>query len=232
MIFGCNLASRSNNEVQGKYSMTQVDEFAIARKKMVRDQIENRDIRNPDVLAAMRKIQRHLFVTSEFHKWAYHDRPLPIDKGQTISQPYMVALMTELLKLNPTSKVLEIGTGCGYQTAVLAELAQSVYSVEILPELAKSAKVRLQTLNYQNVHLKHGNGYHGWIKHAPYDAVLVTAAPKKIPHRLTQQLAEGGRMVIPIGSDVQELLLIQKCCGKVETTRITGVSFVPMTGTS
>ncbi|MDE0635959.1 MAG: protein-L-isoaspartate(D-aspartate) O-methyltransferase [Candidatus Poribacteria bacterium] len=211
--------------------MTQTDEFAIARKKMVRDQIENRDIRNPDVLAAMRKIERHLFVTSEFRKWAYQDRPLPIDKGQTISQPYMVALMTELLSLNPHSKVLEIGTGCGYQTAVLAELVQNVYSVEILSELAKSAKTRLKALNYQNVHIKHGNGYHGWIEHAPYDAVLVAAAPKKIPRRLTQQLAEDGRMVIPIGSDMQELFLIQKYCGKVETTRITGVSFVPMTGT-
>lgn len=211
--------------------MTRTNEFAIARKKMVQNQLENRDIRDPDVLAAMRKIERHLFVTSEFRKWAYHDRPLPIDKGQTISQPYIVALMTELLKLPSNSKVLEIGTGCGYQTAVLAEIAEDVYSIEILPELAKSAKTRLKALNYRNIHLKCGNGYHGWIEHAPYDAVLVTAAPKQIPHRLTQQLAEGGRMVIPVGSDVQELFLIQKSCGKVETTKITGVSFVPMTGT-
>ena len=211
--------------------MAQTDEFAIARQRMVRTQIENRDIQNPDILAAMTKIQRHLFVTPEFHKWAYHDRPLPIDKGQTISQPYIVALMTELLELTSHSKVLEIGTGCGYQTAVLAEVAEEVYSVEILPELAKSAEARLKALNYQNIHLKQANGYFGWTEHAPYDGVVVTAAPKKIPHRLTQQLVEGGRMVIPVGSDTQELYVIQKCNGKVETTRITGVSFVPMTGT-
>ena len=211
--------------------MTQTDHFTLARQKMVRNQIENRDVRNPDVLAAMRKIQRHLFVTPEFHKLAYHDRPLPIDKGQTISQPYIVALMTELLELKPYSKVLEIGTGCGYQTAVLAELAKDVYSVEIHSELTESAEARLKALNYQNIHFKHGDGYYGWIEHAPYDGVLVAAAPKKIPHRLTQQLAEGGRMVIPVGSDIQELFVIKKCFGKVETTRITGVSFVPMTGT-
>ena len=211
--------------------MTQADEFAIARQRMVRNQIENRDIQNPDILAAMGKIQRHLFVTPEFHKWAYHDRPLPIDEGQTISQPYIVALMTELLELTSDSKVLEIGTGCGYQTAVLAEVAEEVYSVEILPELAKSAEARLKALNYQNIHLKQANGYFGWIEHAPYDGVVVTAAPKRIPHRLTQQLVEGGRMVIPVGSDVQDLFVIQKNCGKVETKRITGVSFVPMTGT-
>ena len=159
--------------------MPYTDKFTIARQKMVQHQIKNRDIRNPDILAAMEKIQRHLFVTPEFHKWAYHDRPLPIDGGQTISQPYIVALMTELLKLEKHSKVLEIGTGCGYQTAVLAELVKDVYSVEILPELAKTAKERLETLNYRNIHLKQGNGYHGWIEHAPYDAVLVTARPKR-----------------------------------------------------
>ena len=211
--------------------MTQTDHFTLVRQKMVRNQIENRDVRNPDVLAAMRKIQRHLFVTPEFHKLAYHDRPLPIDKGQTISQPYIVALMTELLELKPYSKVLEIGTGCGYQTAVLAELAKDVYSVEIHSELTESAEARLKALNYQNIHFKRGNGYYGWIEHAPYDGVIVAAAPKKIPHRLTQQLAEGGRMVIPVGSDIQELFVIKKCFSKVETTRITGVSFVPMTGT-
>lgn len=210
--------------------MPNAEKFSIARQKMVRHQIKNRDIDNPDVLAAMEKIERHLFVTPEFRKWAYHDRPLPIDGGQTISQPYIVALMTDLLKLKCHSKVLEIGTGCGYQTAVLAELAEEVYSVEILPELAKSAKARLETLNYQNIHLKQGNGYFGWIEHAPYDAVLVTAAPKDIPQRLTQQLADGGRMVVPVGSDIQELYLIQKLSGKIETTRVTGVSFVPMTG--
>jgi len=211
--------------------MMHADEFANARKKMVRNQIANRDIRNPDILSVMEKIQRHLFVTHEYQEWAYQDRPLPIDKGQTISQPYIVALMTDLLKLSQNSKVLEIGTGCGYQTAVLAELAKEVYSVEILPELAESAKEKLEELNYANVHFKEGNGYYGWIENAPYDAILVTAAPAKIPYRLTQQLADDGRMVIPVGSDIQQLFLIKKYSGKVETTTITGVSFVPMTGT-
>ena len=210
--------------------MAPTGKLAVARQKMVRNQIENRDIRNPDVLAAMRKVKRHLFVAPEYQEWAYHDRPLPIDKGQTISQPYMVALMSELLELKPNAKVLEIGTGCGYQTAVLAELAHEVFSVEIIAELSKSAETRLNTLNYQNIHFKQGNGYYGWIEHAPYDGVLVAAAPKKIPHRLTQQLTEGGRMVLPVGTDLQDLFVIQKCLGKVNTTKITGVSFVPMTG--
>ena len=197
---------------------------------MVKNQIKRRGIRNQNVLAAMEEIERHRFVPSAFNKLAYQDRPLSIDYGQTISQPYIVALMTELLELNRESKVLEIGTGCGYQTAVLAALANEVYSVEIIPELAESAKKRLATLNYQNIKLKQGNGYFGWIEHAPYDGVLVAAAPEKIPYRLSQQLDEGGRMVIPVGTDIQELLLIKKSSGKVETTSITGVSFVPMTG--
>lgn len=210
--------------------MAPTGELAVARQKMVRNQIENRDIRNPDVLAAMRKVKRHLFVSPEYQKWAYHDRPLPIDKGQTISQPYMVALMSELLELKPNARVLEIGTGCGYQTAVLAELAQEVFSVEIIAELSNSAETRLNMLNYHNIHFKHGNGYYGWIEHAPYDGVLVAAAPKKIPHRLTQQLADCGRMVVPVGTDLQELFVIQKSAGRVNTTKTIGVSFVPMTG--
>ncbi len=210
--------------------MTADDGFTNVRQKMVQDQIEKRGIENPDILAAMRKVQRHLFVTPENRKWAYDDRPLPIDKGQTISQPYIVALMTELLELEANSEVLEIGTGCGYQTAVLAELAREVYSVEIIAELSEAAEARLKTLNYDNIHFKQGNGYYGWLEHAPYDCVLVAAAPKKIPHRLTQQLAEGGRMVVPVGADLQDLFLIKKRDGKVNTTKITGVSFVPMTG--
>ena len=210
--------------------MASDDGFTNVRQKMVRDQIEKRGIENPDILAAMRKVQRHLFVPPQYRKWAYDDRPLPIDKGQTISQPYIVALMTELLGIGANSEVLEIGTGCGYQTAVLAELTKEVFSVEIITELSEAAEARLKTLNYQNVHFKQGNGYYGWIEHAPYDCVLVAAAPKKIPHRLTQQLAEGGRMVVPVGTDLQDLFLIKKRAGKVNTTKITGVSFVPMTG--
>ena len=216
--------------IEGWHSMTPADEFINARHKMVRNQIQNRDINNPDILAAMRKVQRHLFVDPEFQKWAYHDRPLPIDKGQTISQPYIVALMTELLKLKRKSKVLEIGTGCGYQTAVLAELAHEVFSVEILPELSETAEERLNALNYHNIHYRQGNGYYGWIEHAPYDGILVAAAPKKIPHRLTQQLAENGRMVVPVGDNLQDLFVIHNRSGRINTTKITGVSFVPMTG--
>ena len=157
-----------------------VKNYATLRKKMVRDQIEARGIRNSQILAVMGKIERHLFVKPEYLNMAYRDDPLPINCQQTVSQPYIVALMTDLLKLTPASKVLEIGTGCGYQTAVLAELAAAVYSVEILPVLAKSAKTRLQRLKYQNIYFKEGNGHYGWQEYAPYDAVLVAAAPKVV----------------------------------------------------
>ena len=204
--------------------------YSKLRREMVQNQIEKRGIDNPQVLDVMRKVQRHLFVKPECLAVAYRDGPLLIDCEQTISQPYIVALMTDLLALTPVSKVLEIGTGCGYQTAVLAELAAEVYSVEILPALAKSAKARLEALNYRNIHLKEGNGYYGWQECAPYDAVLVTAAPRNIPEQLIHQLVEGGRMVIPVGDATQNLLLIRKVAGKAETTEVTGVSFVPMTG--
>lgn len=213
--------------------------YATQRKKMVRDQIEARGIRNPRTLAVMRKVERHLFVKPEYLNMAYRDGPLPIHCEQTVSQPYIVALMTDLLKLTPTSKVLEIGTGCGYQTAILAELAGAVYSVEILPSLAKSAKARLARLSYRNISFKEDNGHYGWQEYAPYDAVLVAAAPKVVPEHLVQQLSEGGRMVIPVGDSEQNLLLIQKKprtgAGSepfLETTEVTGVSFVPMTGSS
>lgn len=213
--------------------------YETQRKKMVRDQIEARGIRNPRTLAVMRKVERHLFVKPEYLNMAYRDGPLPIDCEQTVSQPYIVALMTDLLKLTPTSKVLEIGTGCGYQTAILAELAGAVYSVEILPALAKSAKARLERLGYRNISFKESNGHYGWQEYAPYDAVLVAAAPKVVPAHLVQQLREGGRMVIPVGDSEQNLLLIQKKSRTgagsepfLETTEVTGVSFVPMTGSS
>ena len=211
--------------------------YATQRKKMVRDQIEARGICTPQTLAVMQKVERHLFVKPEYLNMAYRDGPLPINCEQTVSQPYIVALMTDLLKLTPTSKVLEIGTGCGYQTAILAELAAAVYSVEILPVLAKSAKARLARLNYRNIHFKEGNGHHGWQEYAPYDAVLVAAAPKVVPTQLVRQLGAGGRMVIPVGDSEQNLLLIQKNPQTeegseplLETTEVTGVSFVPMTG--
>ena len=211
--------------------------YATLREEMVQDQIEARGIRNPQILAAMRKVERHLFVQPEYRNMAYQDGPLPINCQQTVSQPYIVALMTDLLKLTPASKVLEIGTGCGYQTAILAELVAAVYSVEILPTLAKSAKTRLGYLNYQNIYFKEGNGYYGWQEHAPYDAILVAAAPQVVPEQLVQQLGTGGRMIIPVGESEQNLFLIQKKVYSrdnsqpfLETTEITGVSFVPMTG--
>ncbi|CAI8003878.1 Protein-L-isoaspartate O-methyltransferase [Geodia barretti] len=210
--------------------------YMTLRRKMVQNQIEARGIHNPQVLAIMRKVERHLFVKPQYLNVAYQDGALPIDCDQTISQPYIVALMTDLLELTPTSKVLEIGTGCGYQTAILAELARDVYSVEIISGLVKSAKARLETLNYRNIHLKKGDGYYGWREHAPYDAVLVAAAPTDVPERLIQQLRPGGRMVIPVGGSEQNLLLIQKglqtdenSIQSLETTEIIRVRFVPMT---
>ena len=212
-------------------------DYTTQRRKMVRNQIEARGIHNPQVLAVMRKVERHLFVKPQYLTVAYQDGALPIDCDQTISQPYIVALMTDLLELTPTSKVLEIGTGCGYQTAILAELAREVYSVEIIPGLVKSAKARLEALNYGNVHLKKGDGYYGWREHAPYDAVLVAAAPTDVPARLVQQLKPGGRMVIPVGGSEQNLLFIRKelqtdenLVQSLETTEIIPVRFVPMTG--
>ncbi len=211
--------------------------YTTLRRKMVRNQIEARGIHNPRVLAVMRKVERHLFVKPQYLNVAYQDGALPIDCDQTISQPYIVALMTDLLELTAASKVLEIGTGCGYQTAVLAELAREVYSVEIIPGLVKSAKARLEALDYRNIHLKEGDGYYGWREHAPYDAVLVAAAPPNVPERLIQQLKPGGRMVIPVGGSEQNLLLIRK--GRqtdedsglsLETTEIIPVRFVPMIG--
>ncbi len=205
------------------------DDYAKLRHKMVRKQIEKRGIKNRSVLAAMRKVPRHLFTTPQYLAEAYTDHALSINCGQTISQPYIVALMTDRLQLKPTSNVLEIGTGCGYQTAVLAELVNQVYTVEIIPELAKDAQKQLNRLGYRNVDLKIGNGYFGWEEHAPYDRIIVTAAPKETPTRLIEQLAEGGRMVIPIGDYSQELMLICKTDGEIERVEVTAVRFVPMT---
>jgi len=205
------------------------DDYAKLRHKMVRQQIQKRGIKNRSVLAAMRKVPRHLFTTPQYLAEAYTDHALSINCGQTISQPYIVALMTDRLQLKPTSNVLEIGTGCGYQTAVLAELVNQVYTVEIIPELAKDAQKQLNRLGYRNVDLKIGNGYFGWEEHAPYDRIIVTAAPKETPTRLIEQLAEGGRMVIPIGDYSQELMLICKTDGEIERMEVTAVRFVPMT---
>jgi protein-L-isoaspartate(D-aspartate) O-methyltransferase len=200
------------------------------REKMVEIQIKARGVKDPRVLAALLKVERHRFVPEGYVNSAYSDQPLPIGEGQTISQPYIVALMTELLELKGDEKVLEVGTGSGYQAAILAELAMQVYTVEIVESLASSAKNRLLELGYQNVKVKSGDGYLGWPEAAPFDAVIVTAAPDHIPKPLLDQLKEGGRMVVPVGTHTQELEKIVKRSGKMEKIDIIPVLFVPMTG--
>jgi protein-L-isoaspartate(D-aspartate) O-methyltransferase len=200
---------------------------------MVKDTIEARNVRDPEVLSAMRAVPRHRFVLEAYVDQAYDDHPLPIGHGQTISQPYIVAWMTELLALQPGDRVLEIGTGSGYQAAVLAELEGiDVYTIEIVPELAEQAEARLQMLGYTDVQAKQDDGYHGWPEHAPYDAIIVTAAPDHLPQPLANQLADGGRMVIPIGppGGYQELWKFEKQDGELTAKSLGGVAFVPLTG--
>jgi protein-L-isoaspartate(D-aspartate) O-methyltransferase len=207
------------------------DSEAERRARMVESQIVARGVRDPRVLAAMRQVPRHLFVDTAERARAYEDHPLPIKGNQTISQPYIVALMTELAEITPNEKVLEIGTGSGYQSAVLSRLAKEVYSIEILPELARESAERLRQLGYANVTVKEGDGYFGWPEHAPFDAIIVTAAPERIPQNLLDQLAPGGRMVIPVGSFFQELKVLSKDQnGKITEKDILPVRFVPWTG--
>src|SRR5687767_1130978 len=206
------------------------DSFAARRQAMVERQIEARDIKSPTVLAAMRKVPRHRFVRPGGESLAYEDHPLQIGSGQTISQPYIVAYMTEAAEISPREKVLEIGTGSGYQAAILGEVAREVYSIEIVPELAESAGRTLAELGYTNVHAKAGNGYLGWPEHAPFDAILVTAAPDEIPQALVDQLALGGRMVVPVGEIVQNMMIIERTQTGVIQRQTIPVRFVPMTG--
>jgi protein-L-isoaspartate(D-aspartate) O-methyltransferase len=201
---------------------------------MVTTTIENRGVTDPDVLRAMRAVPRHRFVPADLMSRAYADRPLPIGYGQTISQPYIVALMTELLELSSGEKVLEIGTGSGYQAAVLAELpGVEVFTIEIIPELAEGAQERLQAAGYTEVHAKQGDGYYGWPEQAPFDAIIVTAAPDHLPQPLVEQLAEGGRLVIPIGprGGFQTLWqFVRQPDGELQAFNMGGVAFVPFTG--
>jgi protein-L-isoaspartate(D-aspartate) O-methyltransferase len=206
-------------------------EFTAAREKMVREQILERGITDPRILDVFRKVKRHLFVAPPYRGQAYGDFPLPIEEGQTISQPYIVAIMTSVIAPDYKKKVLEIGTGSGYQAAVLAELVREVYTIEIIPTLARESKKLLEDLGYKNIHFRTGNGYLGWPEAAPFDGIIVTCSPDHIPPPLLEQLAVGGRMVIPISysTTVQDLLLIEKLPnGKLKKTNLIPVLFVPM----
>lgn len=206
------------------------EDFQKQREVMVRYQIEARGITNLRVLEAMRKVERHRFVPSEVRALAYTDGPLPIGEGQTISQPFIVALMTEALNLEGGEKVLEIGTGSGYQAAILAELAKEVYTIEIIPSLAEQAERRLKELNYKNIKVKIGDGFLGWKEFSPFDGIIVTCAPPQVPLPLIEQLKEGGRIVIPVGEEFQELKILEKKDGHIIEKGIIPVRFVPMTG--
>jgi len=209
---------------------TPPDAWAEARERMVREQIAGRGILDPRVLAAVAHVPRHELVPVEMREQAYEDRPLPIGRGQTISQPYVVAYMTEQLRLRGDERVLEVGTGSGYQAAVLAELAREVYSIEIVPELGERARADLARLGYSNVHVRVGDGYRGWPEHAPFDAIIVTAAPGHVPQPLIDQLAVGGRLVLPVGDFEQELLRIERDATGIRREHLIGVRFVPMRG--
>lgn len=217
----------------GMVNSEEKDVFTSLRENMVRQQIERRGVTDTKVLEAMKNVERHLFVPEEIQSFAYMDRPLPIEEEQTISQPYIVALMTELLQLKGVERVLEIGTGSGYQAAVLGEIAKEVYTIEIFESLAQSSKELLDELGYTNVKVKCGDGFLGWPEFAPFDAIMVTCAPEEIPEPLLEQLAEGGRLVIPVGTidhrlSFQELKLIEKTGGEIRTQSISKVRFVPM----
>jgi protein-L-isoaspartate(D-aspartate) O-methyltransferase len=199
-----------------------------ARRVMVDDQIEARGIRDPRVLAAMRKVPRERFVPPDVASLAYADQPLPIGHGQTISQPYIVAYMSEALQITERSKVLEIGTGSGYQAAILGELAREVYTIELIPALAERARETLANLGYTNVHVRAGDGYLGWPDEAPFDAIMVTAAPDHVPQPLVDQLAIGGRLVIPVGDLDQDMRILTRTAAGVQETVTIPVRFVPL----
>jgi protein-L-isoaspartate(D-aspartate) O-methyltransferase len=213
---------------------SQDEEAAFAKKRqlMVEEQLRARDITDRRVLEAMERVPRHLFIDLRFRREAYQDYPLPIEEGQTISQPYIVALMTQCLELTGKEKVLEVGTGSGYQAAVLAELADRIYTIEINEALAKKAAQTLRRLRYDRVEVKSGDGFFGWKEQAPFDAIIITCAASRIPPPLFEQLKEGGRLIAPLGdtNEVQVLTLVTKVKGQAKTKAISGVRFVPMTG--
>lgn len=227
---GINYVSDQNIVVYGP-EVEEIDKYTPLRKEMVEKQLRNRDITDEKVLAAMEKVPRHKFMT-QYLGQAYEDRPIPIGYGQTISQPYIVALMTQILDIDENDKVLEIGTGSGYQAAVLAELVDKVYTIEIIKELAERVDQTIKRLGYKNIEVKNADGYFGWNEKGPFDAIIITAAANHIPLPLIEQLKDGGKLVIPLGSTTsfQTLTLITKKGNELETRFITGVRFVPMTG--
>ena len=211
--------------------MINKDEYILARKRMVEEQVAARGVKDPRLLAALDFVPRHCFVPPDDLAWAYSDSPLPIGQGQTISQPYIVALMTELLELEPTDRVLEVGTGSGYQAAVLGELAAEVHTVEVIPELARRAEKTLTGLGYTHIHVHIGDGSPGWPEAAPYNRILVAAAAPEVPQPLLDQLAEGGRLVIPVGSrSVQQLEVWQRTGDAFNRQVNLAVCFVPLRG--
>jgi protein-L-isoaspartate(D-aspartate) O-methyltransferase len=238
LVIGCqpveyspSTVSINENELITTPGEKSQDPFAEAREQMVYTQIEARGVNDPNVLTSMRNVERHLFVPEQYLTQAYADHPLPIGYGQTISQPYIVALMTEVVQIKPGDHVLEVGTGSGYQAAILAEMGAKVYTIEIIQELAESAETRLDYLGYKDITVRSGDGYFGWVDEASFDAIIVTAAPDHLPQPLANQLREGGRMVIPIGpiGNVQTLWLFEKEEGEIKATNLGGVRFVPFT---
>ncbi len=229
LVLGSGLPCRA---VAAGGTVAQVDRFTEPRREMVERQLRARGIANPKVLAAMGRVPRHEFVPVPLRGSAYGDFPLPIGHGQTISQPYIVAFMTEVLRPAATDRVLEIGTGSGYQAAVLAELVAKVYTIEIVAPLGERAREDLARLRYENVHVRIGDGYEGWPAQAPFDAIIVTCSPEHVPAPLVQQLRDGGRMIIPVGDarSGQHLYLLEKRGNRVEKRAVLPVRFVPMTG--
>ena len=212
----------------GLLSAAPEDAYMKKREQMVAQQIGARGISDPRILQVMRAVPRHLFVPPAYRDDSYEDHPLPIGHDQTISQPYIVAYMTQAALLRPTDKVLEIGTGSGYQAAVLAEMVEKVYTIEIVPELAEESAQRLKSLGYENIFVRCGDGYQGWPEEAPFDAIIVTAAPATVPEELVRQLKVGGRMIVPVGSMEQELIRLTKTQEGVQKESLLPVRFVPM----